>query len=230
MAPKSADPRQERWRRGYLPAVGAVREWKSASWSTIRTRSRAALRCRHRSSRGRSRSCSSAIRTLTQDSVRALLQKNGARPACRALVLDERQIGHGALNLEGALSVANRWRRTSPALRVPGAQELARALRSPTRTPRPRIGPSSATSSCVTTREIIADGFDDRRLHLVATPATLTEDLTRIAAGFYRLYGLTRAGSTSGGGTAATWQVLIRRSADPRAARRADRGRSLGRE
>ena len=56
--------------------------------------------------------------TLTSDAVRALLQA-GARPL-QGIVFDERQIGPGALDLEGALRVATAG--DSPALRVPGAQ------------------------------------------------------------------------------------------------------------
>ena len=118
--------------------------------------------------------------TLTQDSVRALLQA-GARPL-QGLVLDERQIGPGALDLEGALSVATAG--DSPALRVPGAQSWL-ALSESYAHPDP-AWPFVGYVELRDDNGNIADGFDEKRLRLDATPATLSEALTRVAPGFYR--------------------------------------------
>ncbi|HWZ92248.1 MAG TPA: S8 family serine peptidase [Polyangiaceae bacterium] len=131
--------------------------------------------------------------TLTQDSVRALLQA-GARPL-QGTVLDERQMGPGALDLAGALSVATAGE--SPALRVPGTQSwfaLSESYAHP--------DPGWPFIGYVELRDDvgnIADGFDDQRLHLVAAPAVISEPLTRVAAGFYG-FGLS-APAGSGGST-----------------------------
>jgi subtilase family protein len=127
--------------------------------------------------------------TLTQDSVRALLQA-GARPL-QGLVLDERQIGPGALDLQGALSVATAG--DSPALRVPGAQSwlaLSESYAHP--------DPAWPFVGYVELRDNdgnIADGFAETRLSLVADPATVSEGLTRVAPGFYRFTLSAPAGS-----------------------------------
>ena len=131
--------------------------------------------------------------TLTQDSVRALLQA-GARPL-QGIVLDERQVGPGALDLEGALSVATAG--DSPALRIPGAQSWL-ALSASYAHPDPEW-PFVGYVELRDDAGNVADGFDERRLSLVATNATLTEALTRIAAGFYQFTLTAPAGS--GGGT-----------------------------
>jgi subtilisin family serine protease len=131
--------------------------------------------------------------TLTQDSVRALLQA-GARPL-QGIVLDERQIGPGALDLEGALNAATAG--DSPALRIPGAKSwlaLSESYAHP--------DPGWPLVGYVELRDDdgdIADGFDDQRLSLVAAPAHISEALTRIAAGFYRF--TLSAPADSGGAT-----------------------------
>jgi subtilisin family serine protease len=118
--------------------------------------------------------------TLTQDSVRALLQA-GARPL-QGLVADERQIGPGALDLEGALNVATAG--DSPALRLPGTQSRL-ALTASYIHPDPEW-PFVGYVELRDDSGNIADGFDDRRLSLVAVPTTITENLTRVASGFYQ--------------------------------------------
>jgi subtilisin family serine protease len=136
--------------------------------------------------------------TLTQDSVRALLQA-GARPL-QGIVLDERQIGPGALDLEGALNAATAG--DSPALRIPGAQSwlaLSESYAHP--------DPGWPLVGYVELRDEdgnIADGFDAQRLSLVAAPAIIGEGLTRVAAGFYR-FTLSAPANTGG----ATLQLTI---------------------
>jgi subtilisin family serine protease len=127
--------------------------------------------------------------TLTQDAVRALLQA-GARPL-QGIVLDERQIGPGALDLEGALNVATAG--NSPALRIPGGQSwlaLSESYAHP--------DPGWPFVGYVELRDDdgnVADGFDQNRLGLSADPATLSEGLTRVAPGFYRFTLTAPAGS-----------------------------------
>jgi hypothetical protein len=118
--------------------------------------------------------------TLTQDAVRSLLQA-GARPL-QGLVADERQIGPGALDLEGALNVATAG--ASPALRSPGTQSRL-ALTASYIHPNPQW-PFVGYVELRDDSGNIADGFDDRRLSLVAAPTTVTENLTRVASGFYQ--------------------------------------------
>jgi len=118
--------------------------------------------------------------TLTQDALRAILQA-GARPL-QGIVIDPRQIGPGALDLEGALAVASAGE--SPALRTPSAHSwltLSGSFAHP--------DPNWLLTGYVDLRDDadqIADGFDPRRLQLTAEPALIHEPLTRVAAGFYR--------------------------------------------
>jgi subtilisin family serine protease len=117
--------------------------------------------------------------TLTQDAVRAILQA-GARPL-QGIVLDERQIGPGALDLEGALSVATAGE--SPALRVPTSQSWLTVSQSYAH-PDP-AWPVTCYLDLRDAQGNIADGFDESRLRLSATPALVKEPLTRVAPGFY---------------------------------------------
>ncbi|HEX3853222.1 MAG TPA: S8 family serine peptidase [Polyangiaceae bacterium] len=117
--------------------------------------------------------------TLTQDAVRAILQA-GARPL-QGIVLDDRQIGPGALDLEGALSVATAGE--SPALRIPTSQSWLTVSESYA-----HPDPSWPVTCYLDLRDEqgnIADGFDASRLRLSATPALVKEPLTRVAPGFY---------------------------------------------
>ena len=118
--------------------------------------------------------------TLTQNSVRALLQA-GARPL-QGRVLDERQIGPGALDLEGALSAALAGE--SPAVRTPGAKSWL-ALSESYAHPDP-AWPFVGYIELRDDSGNIADGFEPSRLRVTAEPATFSEDLTRVAPGFYR--------------------------------------------
>ncbi|HEY4105173.1 MAG TPA: S8 family serine peptidase [Polyangiaceae bacterium] len=127
--------------------------------------------------------------TLTQDGVRALLQA-GARPL-QGLVPDERQIGPGALDLEGALAVATES--DSPADRLPGAQSWL-ALSESYVHPDPNW-PFVGYAELRDDAGQIADGFDPSRLSLSAEPAKLSENLTRVAPGFYRFTLAAPAGS-----------------------------------
>lgn len=131
--------------------------------------------------------------TLSQDAVRAILQA-GARPL-QGIVGDERQIGPGALDLQGALSVATAG--DSPALRIPGMKSwlaLSESYVHP--------DPAWLLNGYVELRddaENIADGFDARRLKLATEPAALIrQTLTRVAAGFYR-FALSAPPETGGG-------------------------------
>ena len=127
--------------------------------------------------------------TLSQDAARAILQA-GARPL-QGIILDARQIGPGALDLEGALSVASAG--DSPALRVPGSQSwltLSQSYAHP--------DPSWPLNCFVDLRDSagnVADGFDPSRLRLSAENASISEPLTRIASGFYRFALSAPAGS-----------------------------------
>jgi subtilisin family serine protease len=117
--------------------------------------------------------------TLTQDAVRAILQA-GARPL-QGIVLDARQIGPGALDLEGALRVATAGE--SPALRVPTGQSWLTVSQSYAH-PDP-AWPVTCYLDLRDAQGNIADGFDASRLRLSATPALVKEPLTRVAPGFY---------------------------------------------
>ncbi len=131
--------------------------------------------------------------TLTQDAARALLQA-GARPLA-GIVLDPGQIGPGALDLEGALSVATAG--DSPALRIPSERSWLTVSESYA-----HPDPSWPITAYLDVRDqggAIADGFDASRLRLRATPAELREPLTRIASGFYRF--AAAAPSDTGGQT-----------------------------
>lgn len=127
--------------------------------------------------------------TLTQDAVRAILQA-GARPL-QGIILDARQIGPGALDLEGALTVASAG--DSPALRVPTGKSwltIGQSYAHP--------DPKWPLNCFVDLRDAagnIADGFDPSRLHLSADNAAVSEPLTRIASGFYRFALSAPAGS-----------------------------------
>ena len=118
--------------------------------------------------------------TLTQDALRAILQA-GARPL-QGIVLDARQIGPGALDLEGALAVATAG--DSPALRAPSDQSwltLTASFAHP--------DPTWPVTGYLDLRDAngnLADGFDSSRLRLVTHTAVVQQDLTRVAPGFYR--------------------------------------------
>jgi subtilisin family serine protease len=117
--------------------------------------------------------------TLTQDAARAILQA-GARPL-QGLVIDPRQIGPGALDLEGALRVASAG--DSPALRVPSDQSWLTVSESYA-----HPDPTWPVTCYLDLRDAdgnIADGFDARRLQVHASPAQISEPLTRLASGFY---------------------------------------------
>jgi subtilisin family serine protease len=117
---------------------------------------------------------------LTQEAVRAILQA-GARPL-QGIVIDARQIGPGALDLEGALSVASAGE--SPALRTPGAHSWL-ATSASFAHPDPNW-PLTCYLELRDDEGKIADGFEPTRLRLSAEPAQLSEGLTRVAPGFYR--------------------------------------------
>ncbi|MET0793521.1 MAG: S8 family serine peptidase [Polyangiaceae bacterium] len=118
--------------------------------------------------------------TLTQDAVRAILQA-GAR-TLKGIVIDPRQIGPGALDLEGALAVATAG--DSPALRTPSDQSwltLSASFAHP--------DPTWPLTGYLDLRDDagqLADGFDASRLRLETRTAVVEEDLTRVAPGFYR--------------------------------------------
>lgn len=129
--------------------------------------------------------------TLTQDAVRAILQA-GARPL-QGLILDPRQIGPGALDLEGALTVASAGE--SPALRIPSNRSWLTVSQSYA-----HPDPTWPLTCYLDLRDAagnIADGFDTRRLQVQATPAQISEPLTRVASGFYR-FALTTPAGTGG--------------------------------
>ena len=118
--------------------------------------------------------------TLTQDAARAILQA-GARPL-QGIVIDPRQIGPGALDLEGALSVATAG--DSPALRIPTTQSWLTTSASFA-----HPDPNWPLTCYVELRDAngaIADGFAPSRLRMTAEPAEVREGLTRVAPGFYR--------------------------------------------
>lgn len=120
--------------------------------------------------------------TLTQDAVRAILQA-GARPL-EGVIGDLRQVGPGALDLQGALSVATAGE--SPAARVPTAHSWLTLSASHAH---PDLAwPVTGFVELRDDRDRIADGFDAGRLRLAVTGAPLNVDeaLTRVAPGFYR--------------------------------------------
>jgi MYXO-CTERM domain-containing protein len=129
--------------------------------------------------------------TLTQDAVRAILQA-GARPL-QGIVIDPRQIGPGALDLEGALAVATAG--DSPALRLPSDQSwltLSASFAHP--------DPHWPVIGYLDLRDEtgkLADGFDPDRLRLVTHTAVVGEDLTRVAPGFFR-FEVTAPGDAGG--------------------------------
>ncbi len=118
--------------------------------------------------------------TLTQDAARAILQA-GAR-TLQGTVIDARQIGPGALDLEGALSIATAG--DSPALRTPTSHSWLTLSAS-----HAHPDPHWLVTGFIDLRDDqgnFADGFAPLRLRLSAAPAVLDEDLTRVAPGFYR--------------------------------------------
>ena len=118
--------------------------------------------------------------TLTSDAARAILQA-GARPL-EGIVIDPRQIGPGALDLEAALSVATAG--SSPALRVPSAHSWLTTSAS-----HAHPDPNWLVTAYLDLRDDdgqIADGFEPSRLQMSAEPAQIREALTRVAPGFYR--------------------------------------------
>ncbi|MEP7049968.1 MAG: S8 family serine peptidase [Pseudomonadota bacterium] len=127
--------------------------------------------------------------TLNQDAVRAILQA-GARPLS-GIILDARQIGTGALDLQGALDVASAG--DSPALRAPSAQSwltLSESYAHP--------DPKWALNGLLDVRDTagkVADGFDQSRLSLSVQNATVSEALTRVAPGLFRFAVAAAAGS-----------------------------------
>jgi MYXO-CTERM domain-containing protein len=137
--------------------------------------------------------------TLTQDGVRAILQA-GARPL-EGTIIDPRQIGPGALDLEGALAVASAGE--SPALRVPTARSWL-TLTASSAHPDP-TWPVSGYLDLRDDAGNLADGFDPTRLQLTARPATVREPLTRVAPGFFR-FAVTAPSDTGG----QTMQLAVR--------------------
>ncbi len=131
--------------------------------------------------------------TLTQDGARALLQA-GAR-TLQGIIIDPRQIGPGALDLEGALAVATAG--DSPALRSPSDQSwltLSASFAHP--------DPNWPVNGYLDLRDDagqLADGFDPSRLRLATQTADVQEPLTRVAPGFYRF--AVTAPADSGGQT-----------------------------
>lgn len=118
--------------------------------------------------------------TLTQDAARAILQA-GARPL-EGIVIDERQIGPGALDLAGALRVATAGE--SPALRTPSARSWL-TLSASFAHPDPNW-PVTGYLDLRDDADELVDGFDPQRLRLKAEPASIREPLLRVAPGFYR--------------------------------------------
>lgn len=131
--------------------------------------------------------------SLTQDAARAILQA-GARPL-QGIVIDPGQIGPGALDLDGALSVATAGE--SPALRIPSSQSWLTSSASLL-----HPDPDWPLTLYVQLRDDsgkVADGFDSSRLRVDTEPPSLREGLTRMAAGFYRFS--VAAAANSGGQT-----------------------------
>lgn len=118
--------------------------------------------------------------SLTQAQVLALLQA-GARPLSGA-VLVEQQVGIGALDLSGALSA--QIAEESPAQALPGRASWLSFAASYAH-PDPKW-PVVAYVELRTDDGQLADGFDERRLVLSVTGATVVEPLLRVAPGLRR--------------------------------------------
>jgi subtilisin family serine protease len=131
-------------------------------------------------------------KTLTSDSVRALLQA-GARPV-QGVVLDDRQLGVGALDIAGSFRVATAG--DSPALRVPGAQSwlaLSESYVHP--------DPNWQVVGFLELRDDsgnVADGFLEERLRLSVEGAVFSEQFQRLAPGFYGFSVAAKEGSGGG--------------------------------
>ncbi|HEY2407529.1 MAG TPA: S8 family serine peptidase [Polyangiaceae bacterium] len=138
--------------------------------------------------------------SLTEDGARALLQA-GARPL-QGVTLDERQVGPGALDLQGAVDVQDA--ESTPVQRDPGRQTwlvLSQSYANP--------DPSRPVQGYLELRDDngqLADGFDPGRLRLETQSALLLEPLTRVAPGLERFQVAAPAGS---GGEQLGLQVLF---------------------
>jgi MYXO-CTERM domain-containing protein len=131
--------------------------------------------------------------TLTQEQVRTLLQAGARR--LEGAAPDEQQVGVGALDLEGALSVA--IAEDSPINREPSTKSwlsLAASFLHP--------DPEWPVVGYLELRDDngkIADGFDSTRLVLTVSGGELREALVRVAPGLWRFSLAAPAGS--GGST-----------------------------
>lgn len=131
--------------------------------------------------------------SLTQDRIRTLLQA-GARQLAGSAPL-ESQRGPGMLDLPGTLDVLHA--QATPISREPDATRSWVALASSYAHPDldwPVVGVLQLRAADGT----VADGFDASRLKLVATSATITRPLVRVAPGLWRF--AATAPSGSGGG------------------------------
>lgn len=116
---------------------------------------------------------------LTQSQLRALLQAGARRPS--GPILSEQQVGPGALDLPGTLAAL--IAEDSPIQRVPSVASrivLAASFAHPDVTQ-----PLSGLLELRDTDDLIADGFDERRLSLSVTGGALSQPPGRLAPGLY---------------------------------------------
>jgi subtilisin family serine protease len=116
---------------------------------------------------------------LTQAQARALLQAGARKPS--GPVLAEQQLGPGALDLMGTLAAL--LADDSPIDRLPGAPSRI-VLAASFIHPDPGM-PLSGLLELRDEHDLVADGFDERRLELSVDGGTLQQAPTRLAPGLY---------------------------------------------
>ena len=126
---------------------------------------------------------------LTQAQLRALLQA-GARQLT-GVVLAEQQLGPGALDLEGTLAAM--LAEESPITRLPSSKSRI-ALAAPYARPDPSY-PLQGLLELRDSADLVADGFDERRLSLAVEGGSLSQPPTRLGPGLYAFHATAPEGS-----------------------------------
>ena len=126
---------------------------------------------------------------LTQSQVRALLQAGARQPTGK--VLEEQQLGPGALDLRGSLAAL--LAEDSPIHRAPSSASRIAVAASFVH-PDPQQ-PLAGLLELRTPDDQIADGFDERSLVLDVKGGTLSRSPTRIGPGLYNFEVTAPAGS-----------------------------------
>jgi subtilisin family serine protease len=116
---------------------------------------------------------------LTQGQLRALLQAGARQPT--GPILAEQQVGPGALDLPGTLAAL--IAEDSPIRRLPSA--VSRIVLAASFIHPDASQPLSGLLELRDADDLVADGFDERRLLLEAKGGTLSQSPSRLAPGLY---------------------------------------------